>query len=376
MIASMSAASRLISCAYFARPDVTAAESESSEAASHGTELHAIFAAWLEEAPLPPLDLVSESERSRFVDAVVVGFEKCVFASLDDVRERIRSGEGAVERPCAVDTRTGRARWLSIERRGYADAGLDLFELPGTFDAVSLSGDGRSAVVLELKTGRQDGLDTSRENSQLRAQCLAACGLFGVEEAEGTIIHWDGERLFVHAHAFEASELRAWGRYAIAPRLERATLRRAVPEPGEGCRWCPAAAACPGLLQSIDPGVPADAVEGLRRLATAKIACDELDKRLRATADLEGGIRDGDRTWGANVTRRKEVDDARARRVLEALGADVVASCEERKLTPKSIDDGLAMLRADEAASARAELERAGALSVKEVQTYRWTKSR
>ena len=108
----MSATSRLVSCAYFARPDVTATESESSAAANHGTELHAIFAAWLEETPFPPLDLVSESERTRFVDAVVNGFEKCVFASLDDVRERIRSGEGAVEKPCAVDTRTGRARWL------------------------------------------------------------------------------------------------------------------------------------------------------------------------------------------------------------------------------------------------------------------------
>lgn len=376
MIASMSAASRLSLCAYFARPDVNAAEAESSAAANHGTELHAIFAAMLEETAFPALDLVSEDERARFLDAVVGAFGRSIFASLEDVRDRIRAGEGAVERPCACDTKTGRARWLSIERRGYADAGLDLFELPGTFDAVALSGDGRAAVVLELKTGRQDGLDTSRENSQLRAQCLAACGLLGVEEAEGVIVHWDGDRLFVHAHAFEASELRAWGRYAIAPRLERAAYRRAVPEPGEGCKWCPAAATCPGLLQSIDPGEPADAVEGLRRLATAKIACDELDKRLRATADLEGGIRDGDRTWGANVTRRKEVDDARARRVLEALGADVVASCEERKLTPKSIDDGLSMLRADEAAAARAELERAGALSTKEVQTYRWTKSR
>ena len=373
----MSAASRLISCAYFARSDVYATDSESSAAANHGTELHAIFAAVLEAKPLPPLDLVSEDERRRFLEALAQSWGGGLICpnEFDEARERIRSGDGFVERPCAVDTRTGRARWLAIDRRGYHAAGLEPLELPGTFDAVSLSYDGRRVLVLELKTGRQDELDTSRENSQIRAQSLAACDLLDREHVDAVIVHWNGETLRAHRHAYDRDELRAWARYALAPRLERAAFRRAVPEPGDGCKWCPAASTCPGLLQSIDPGEPLDAVEGLRRLATAKLACDELDKRLRATADDEGGIRDGDRVWGANVTRRREVDDARARRVLEVLGADVVASCEERKITPKSIEEGLAMLRLDEANAARAELERAGALSVKEVQTYRWTKA-
>jgi hypothetical protein len=95
---------------------------------------------------------------------------------------------------------------------------------------------------------------------------------------------------------------------------------------------------------------------------------------LREVAELDGPIVDGERAWGRTVSTRRDVDDARARRVLSVLGADVVASCEERKITAKSIEEGLAMLPLAEANEARAELERAGAIVRKEIPTFRWTK--
>jgi hypothetical protein len=189
------------------------------------------------------------------------------------------------------------------------------------------------------------------------------------------ILHWTGDRLLAYRHQYERRDLAAWGRYAVAPRLERAAYARAVPEPGDGCKWCPAAATCPGLAASIDPGEPFDAVEGLRRLAVAKTACDALDARLRATADAQGGIRDGARVWGRTITTRREVDEARAREALQRLGPEVVASCEERRLTAKSIEDGLAMLPIGQEVEARDELHRAGAIVGKDIAVYRWQKA-
>ena len=362
-------------CAYAGRDDIPRNDTGSREA-DVGTDFHALFEAWCCGQPMPETPHVSAGERAEFLEALAT-----VGVNDRRLRDAITDAEASwCERPAALDARTGAARWLELtERRGYREAKLAPHEVPGTFDLLV---NGELPIVVELKTGRQEFLDTSQENAQLRAQCAAAISLCKAfthadegPEVLGVILHWTGERFIAHRHEYHSTELRPWLKYGIAPRLEKAATRRAVPEVGDGCQYCPAAQHCPGLGAAIMPEEPFDALDGLVRLRVAKQACDVLEERLRATAKASGGVPDGKgKVWGPAPKVTRTLDADAARQVL--LGVDSLLAASATTITLASLDAALATHTKEVQMGVAARLAAAGAMATKESEEFRWRKAK
>lgn len=118
----------------------------------------------------------------------------------------------------------------------------------GTGDCIIIQG--RRLDVVDYKFGR--GVEVSAENnSQMRLYGLGALNDFGdIYDIEEVGMHIFQPRLNnISTEVLTVEELRAWGE-DIKPTAQLASKGKGEYTPGEHCRFCPHASACPTLATS------------------------------------------------------------------------------------------------------------------------------
>lgn len=304
MRATASKIGALASCQWWAREGVPWVDTPGA-AAALGTRVHAAI-----EADLTGVEWTDE-EAEPYVRSYVAW------------RDRVQ-GERllATEQPIALDLATGRVRGIEKgEHRSYA--GRIPTELVGTADMVWLGADG-VRVVDDVKTGRPENVDAIASNAQMLTLGLLWARWLGVDTIRVRLVFVSPFQTYTDEATLDAFDLDAWeGRLQEYAR----TIPSSEPQPGQHCRYCPAAGACPVAVGAIalveaepvrvrlpvvarseDISSPAHARDQYETLRAVKAATDQAWEALRRWVDENGPVEleDG-RTYGARSTTRESV---------------------------------------------------------------------
>lgn len=256
----------LAECGYWARDGVEW-QNPTSEAASFGTTLHAMFEA-----------VVEGREPKTDDPAVAAVFERHVAPWLNANR---RAGWRA-EVPFAIDAILGTARELpKTSHRDYSTARTD--EVCLTTDLCYMAEDeaGPFGCVDDLKWSGFHG-DALRAGEQLAAQAVAIAGAWGVDRVRARAIRVSETELddATEVYWLDLFELEA-AKANIGHLVAR--IAEAIPQPGAHCkgRWCPALASCPATTALVEQIVPADALARKEWRFTPQIeSADHLQRLL------------------------------------------------------------------------------------------------
>lgn len=242
-----------------------------------------------------------------------------------------RRGDGwRAEQVFAVDPETGRAMALpsSGEHRDYS--AVPEGWIPLTVDAVLVVG--RTAKVIDWKTGHAAHVAPAAGNAQLATAALAVAGAYGCTRVHVAIVKVGEHGLSEDGAELDALDLEDW-------RERLASIVRAIPggEPvaGPHCRghFCDHFGRCPATEAALATAAPAtDGPHGSgRRLPVvteasaitspehaahlyalwraAKARLDLIGGALRVYAEQTGAIEVGDGVvWGPRSTQRESID--------------------------------------------------------------------
>jgi hypothetical protein len=227
-------------CLWWAREDVALPAQESSEAANSGTNKHKALEFIVEGAisidPFASLWGCAGEDARSILDAIDAW-----------LRPWLNSGTVFRELALAYCPSTDTAR--KLESRGQRDySSLKRGEIPMTID-LAVAQDFTSGLVVDYKTGRQDGLDPVDDSAQLSLCALAFARAFGLDEVDVAyaLVADDGSA------RIERCLLDSFDLASVAETV-RATMTRLAddpqPCPGEHCKtkWCPARAVCPATI--------------------------------------------------------------------------------------------------------------------------------
>lgn len=276
MLPSASGRRRLSLCQWWARPDVTAPQAPSSDAASRGTAFHEAV------------------ERGDFTHADPQVAELLVAWNASDW-SRIKWFH---EVAFGFDERGPR----QLHRGGHRDYPADV-TFAGTAD-LAANASGR-AIVADLKTSHETpGDDAIAQVAILGALCASA---WGIPRAECYVLH-------VTPDGVSAQRLDL-DRDAIRAELERLRMdldaaKDAQPKPGTHCGYCPARTVCPAIVRPELVAVespapvaftvtPENAGLVVLGIAAMRERLDAMERACRAIATERGSIAlpDGQR-WG------------------------------------------------------------------------------
>lgn len=234
-------------------------------------------------------------------------------------------------------------RILNTEHRDYGP--LTTGEVPGTLDVVAVEQDGLHEVI-DWKTGNE--VEEPGTNWQLLfgGSCLAR--LYSLDEVKLTIAYVRGDHVYSVSEKVTGLTLDRF-RAQLRDRLDVGGLKanQLLPEPGQHCRYCPAAVACPKQQQAItavDPEALAEApgfawttellspendALMVERLPGLKGAIDAIEKALKERAIAQGGIHlSNGKVWKQKIRVMPRFLRARAE---ELLGPERAATCIEKK---------------------------------------------
>lgn len=304
MRATASKIGALASCQWWAREGVPWVDTP-GPAAALGTRVHAAIEADLTSAPW------ADAETEPYVRSYIAW------------RNRI-TGERllATEQPIALDLETGAVRGIEKgEHRSYA--GRSPTELVGTADMVWLDADG-VRIVDDVKTGRPENVDDIATNAQMLTLGLLWARWLGVDTIRVRLVFVSPFQTYAEEATLDAFDLDAWeGKLREYAR----TIPSAEPQPGQHCRYCPAAGACPvavGAIALVEPAPqrvrlpvvarseditsPDHARDQYEVLRAVKAATDQAWEALRRWVDENGPVElDGGRIYGARSTTRESV---------------------------------------------------------------------
>lgn len=368
---SPSSMARADACQYWLREDVAIVQSESSAAATLGTQAHArverkltgrqagvvdspeadaLFAVWLDWA-------------TPWLGSVVVRAEVAI--AWDPFAETARSlGDDGMSREARI-------------------AALNPGEMGMSMDMLVLS-EGY-AEITDWKTGQQTDLPHAQDNKQLAVYAAAVAKLFSVDRVVVRIAHITLDGVFCTEHTYES-----WDLAIEIPTMVRGILAAAPtaqPKPGSHCRWCVAlGAGCPGPGQAIAALVPsesnsvvvqagalpitaANAANVYDALKSMRELLDEVETGLHKFVDLAGPLtlNNGKRLVLAKETRESIVYDAACAAILTEYGVhdDVV---DKTVTVTKTAISRAAGDKKDEIISA---LRAKGCTRAKEITAYR-----
>lgn len=294
----------LASCQWWAREGVPWVDTPGA-AAALGTRVHAAIEADLTGAKW------SDEEAEPYVRSYVAWRDRTQ-------GERLL----ATEQPIALDLATGRVRGIEKgEHRSYA--GRVPTELVGTADMVWMGADG-VYIVDDVKTGRPENVDAIATNAQMLTLGLLWARWLGVDTIRIRLVFVSPFQTYTDEASLDTFDLDAWeGKLREYAR----SIPTSEPQPGQHCRWCPAAGACPVAVEAIalveptparvrlpvvarseDILSPSHARDQYETLRAVKAATDQAWEALRRWVDENGPVELGDgRTYGARETTRESV---------------------------------------------------------------------
>jgi hypothetical protein len=220
-------------------------------------------------------------------------------------------------------------RLLNTEHRDYGP--LLEGEVPGTLDIVASKGG--AYTVIDWKTGNE--VEEPAVNWQLLAGASAVARIFSLSEVEVVVAYVRSDHVYAARDTVSQLTLDNF-RLRLRERMSMSGL----PAPGQHCRYCPAAAACPAqtstlALLAAGPkwtteylGELNDSlmVEGLAGL---KAAIETVESALKARARESGGIHLSDgKVWREKTRVMPRFNRAKAE---EMLGPERAAECLEKR---------------------------------------------
>lgn len=220
----------------------------------------------------------------------------------------------------------------------------------GTGDCLIFQG--RRLDVIDYKYGQ--GVEVSAVgNSQMRLYGLGAIHEFGdIYEIDEVVLHiFQPRKDNISVEALPAAELLAWGE-AVIPVAAQAAKGEGEHVPGEHCRFCPHAGACPALackceaLHSAWGGL--EVVPHLSSEAVASILASEsmISAWLKAVKDralaclLEGEEIPGYKVVAGRATR-SWADDLEVSGLLQAAGYSPTEYTKTEVLSPAAMEKAL-----------------------------------
>jgi hypothetical protein len=218
-------------------------------------------------------------------------------------------------------------RILNTEHRDYGP--LTTGEVPGTLDVVTVDQDGLHEVI-DWKTGNE--VEEPGTNWQLLfgASCLAR--LYSLDEVKVTIAYVRGDHVYAVSEKVGRLTLDKF-RASLNARMDvtGAPLGAMAPQPGQHCRYCPAAPRCPKQQQAIlavDPGA-AELGASPTFAWTTELLSPENDALMVERAIKQGGIPLANgKVWKQKIRVMPRFLRARAE---EMLGPERAAECIEKK---------------------------------------------
>lgn len=303
-----------MSCLYWAREDVALPARESSAAADAGTNKHTILEKLFVGEALP------DEEFQKLWDCD----PRDVAAIQDNIQTWLPSltagcTEAITEIPLAYHPITDTAR--ELPRGGHREyVGLRSGEIPLTLDLVAVYADG-TGLVVDHKTGRQNGLEPAAVSAQLGLGALALARLRNLTSVRVayTLVNDDGT-VRIDEAVLDTFDLEALADEVrgIVERLDNFP----VPCPGPWCKskFCPARSVCPvtsvtvAKTEALAPlSVTIESPQHCTKLHTQLGLAEEFLARVRAAIDLyvkdHGPIELGDGTALDLVHKTRETLD-------------------------------------------------------------------
>lgn len=308
-------------------------------AARLGTAFHEAAATVVTGGELRPLPLFTkyrlDEAQSATLTEMLLGWQEWW------ERSHVRDAHFIAERPFAYNPVSEQARMLpGGEHRNYSD--LRPGEIAGTADLVAildLKGNLQRVGIGDWKTGQQLHAARTEDDPQMRFLALCAARAYEVEAVEADKYYVDADgAVTIDSHRFDAMTLGN-----IADEMTNLAARLGgpcEPQPGDHCRYCPAAAICPATRSALDkvsPPTPPDyplvatssAIQSqehaawlLHRLRAVQSAAEAVEAALKQYADEHQGIKtESGKTWSSReITVEKIVLTDQAVAELTALG--------------------------------------------------------
>lgn len=299
-------------CLYPWTPAAVWQQGPAGYAAERGNRIHAAVAKILDPSA-PDAEGVTGEEQAIANHAASVIQQLCPVDAATTI---------PVEVALAYCPETGEARELGTNLgRNYPE--LPEGWLVGTADALWVS---QGVVhVLDIKTGSRENVDPVSKNKQLAALALYATFAYEAHAAVVYLLFADAYGVAVESAALDAVALGETAR-EIAEMAEKVAEASNSPMPGAHCRWCPARAACPEVVQvegalvagvrsSLPVVTEAAAIQGpdhaaylLSMLRAVRDRADLVEQALKEYADQNGGIPMGDKRWQKREVVRESID--------------------------------------------------------------------
>lgn len=236
-----------------------------------------------------------------------------------------RKGDGwQAERAFAVDPETGDAIALPVDREHRDYSACPPGWIPLTVDALLVIG--RTAKVVDWKTGFAAHVAPAEGNAQLATAALAVARVYGCDRVLVSIVKVGEHDLEEDQAELDALDLEDWRERLLS--IVR-TIPGGEPVAGPHCRghFCDHFGLCPATKGAITEVAPEDArrlpivyeasaITGPEHAArlyavirAAKAQIDRVWEALRVYAEQHGGIEVGDGVvWGPRSTRRESID--------------------------------------------------------------------
>jgi hypothetical protein len=320
MRVSASGLHRLKHCQWFARDEVPWAESVSGPAADFGTAVHGIVEARIRHPFVAPQDMAVPIpmgvDRARAERTA----EEYLYWLSANHRGRRWTSEIAM----AYDVATARARIIGVGiGREYGP--ISNTEIAMTADLATEDG---GAEIRDIKTGRRENVDPAESNAQMLTLALAWRSITNADAVRIGLDFVSSFGVSPDERTLDAFDLDVWGE-DLRELVEKIEMSK--PQPGNHCKYCPAAGACPaarGAIEQVSPSVDdverrrlpivthASAIESMEHarhqyllLRAAKAAINQAWEALQVYANQHGGIDLGDgRTYVQRETTRETID--------------------------------------------------------------------
>lgn len=298
----------LSKCSWWARDEVVSPPpAPPSEAMLLGTEVHAAIEATLRGTPVAKLD----GDAADIYNQWKIWFSK---SALNDLFWR-------AEVAFAYDVVEDSADELDLPKntRKY-EVGPN--QIAGTIDAMALTPDGKSAILIDWKTSTGygfQGLADAADNWQLKMYALMVARAYRFDSVKVMVVRITPDWVQASEATFDALDLDA---IATAIAAKVAAIPTSVPQPGSHCQRCRAVSACPTTQTATEAIVaaPADstlitspdqASALLVRLRQVQAACEQMEAMLKAYAANQGeaGIPLGNgKRWVKTSVERESIN--------------------------------------------------------------------
>jgi hypothetical protein len=247
-----------VECGWAYHKDSSYPEPQQTDAASDGTDVHAVLAG--ESVSVRPelMATVGQTREWLAKRGITILAREITYA-------------------CKVTDRSIRVLGDHLNRK-YLEAGLDPeYEIPITLDVVGRDQDG-AFVVLDYKTGQRDYVAPAESNLQLGLGALCVASAYQTRKVRVM-------NLFVAPTGCYADEatLGAVHLMQVQQAVDKAwlnTKKRLPTVPGEQCRFCPGLGACPSTQENLGQLAPVIGTELYGVTFTSQHVSTENDAKL------------------------------------------------------------------------------------------------